>query len=80
MIFSFQRPLVFNVPLFFQLIANYLFICWNQNLISALARPLQPYPISSKRIVPDQIDKPDWADDVSYLTSSYLNALYLYPI
>ena len=49
-------------------------------LISALARPLQPYPISSKRIVPDQIDKPDWADDVSYLTSSYLNALYFYPI
>ncbi|KAG5069377.1 hypothetical protein JHK85_001754 [Glycine max] len=26
--------------------------------------PLQPYPISSKRIVPDQIDKPDWAGDV----------------
>ncbi|KAK8464723.1 hypothetical protein PHAVU_010G080400 [Phaseolus vulgaris] len=24
---------------------------------------LRPYPISSKRVVPDQIDKPDWADD-----------------
>jgi len=40
--------------------------CCNQNLTFALARSLRPYPISSKRIVPGQIDKPDWADDVSY--------------
>jgi len=43
----------------------------------ALARSLRPYPISGKRIVPDQIDKPDWADDVSYLSSSCLYALCL---
>ena len=28
-------------------------------------RTLRPYPISSKRIVPAHIDKPDWASDVS---------------
>jgi len=82
--FSFQRPFVivhcspsFHWLFFFELTANYLFICWNQNLMFALARSLRPYPISGKRIVPDQIDKPDWADDVSYLSSSCLYALCL---
>lgn len=37
--------------------------------ISALARALRPYPISPKRIVPAHVVIPDWADDVSNLTS-----------
>ena len=35
-------------------------------------RTLRPYPISSKRIVPDHIDLPDWAIDVSCLTLLYV--------
>ena len=27
--------------------------------------PLRPYPISKMRVVPDEIEKPDWALDVS---------------
>ena len=32
-------------------------------------RTLRPYPISSKRIVPPHIERPDWADDVSFNNS-----------
>lgn len=32
----------------------------------ALCRPLKQYPISTKRFVPAEIEKPDWAIDVSH--------------
>jgi len=31
--------------------------------------PLRPYPISKPRLVPEGIERPDWAFDVSHLKS-----------
>jgi hypothetical protein len=40
----------------------------------ALYRPLKQYPISTKRVVPAEIEKPDWAIDVSALIWIYFSA------
>lgn len=61
-------------PIFELLVSSHLF-AETEFFISAFARALRPYPISGKRIVPAHIVIPDWADDVSYPSSSYLDAL-----
>lgn len=43
---------------YFILILDFLYLL-------ALCRPLKQYPISTKRVVPAEIEKPDWAIDVS---------------
>lgn len=40
-----------------------------------LHRPLRPYPISSRRVVPAGIEKPDWFVDVSPFNFSISDSL-----
>lgn len=60
--------LLIRCNVFILLLFSYIFL--------RFCRPLKQYPISTKRVVPAEIEKPDWAIDVSAVTFCDLNLFF----